>query len=115
MSEVQGYLAHKKSPLGIVLLEVSRGALFLMSEVPLYPCTAPLCPPCSRRKDSKLPQCRASSANAVCTKWDVRWSMEEGAGIVQFEVPLYRSTSLIRNCFLLGPYSRTERRTLQWS
>ena len=42
---VYGYLAHKKSPppcdhhriLGLVLLWGPRGALFLMSEVALYP------------------------------------------------------------------------------
>ena len=41
---VQGYLAHKKQPppvgrrraIGIFLLQGSKGALFLMSEVPLY-------------------------------------------------------------------------------
>ena len=44
LSCLQGYLAHKKQPpphdhhraLGIVLLQGPRGALFLMSEVPLY-------------------------------------------------------------------------------
>jgi len=44
-NHVQGHLAHKKQPphpqghhkaLGMVLLEGARGALFLMSEVPLY-------------------------------------------------------------------------------
>ena len=29
--------------------------------------------------------------------------------------PDHRSTSLTRNCFLLGPYSRTMSRALRWS
>ena len=31
------------------------------------------------------------------------------------EVPLYRGTTLIRDCFLLGPYSRTMPRAVRWS
>ena len=47
---VQGYLAHKNQPpppqgfhraLGLVVLKVPRGVLFLMGEVPLY--TPPRC------------------------------------------------------------------------
>jgi len=80
------------------------GRLFLMSEVPLYPCT------CSRFT-RPAGFTRARSAEVL------RFPCEE---VPFFMIPcdgvlLYMGTSLIRNSLTLGPYSRPMPKALWWS
>ena len=107
MSEVQGYLAHKKPPppprTAIGLLEGPRRRRLLMSEVPLYPCTRThsalshsfwahvLCEPglcyagknCTLRKSSLSTgesSVKTASAVAVGTRRaTIGWSARSGA------------------------------------
>ena len=57
---------------------------------------------------------------SVFKRFEVDNKVEEeggrcGFGIKGGECKVYRGTSLIRNCFLLGPYCRLMPRALWWS
>ena len=87
----------------------SNGVLFLMREVPLLGC----CFLCARYR---LMQVRGGLLVVEAVKPGGPCDRAGYFFRLLFDHPIfYRGTSLIRNCLLLGPYSRAVPMVLWWS